>query len=54
MVRSVPVNPHETHVPLPAMLHETLHGFHTLQINLNIQGPNELLKNVLNIVRKQN
>lgn len=54
MVRSVPVNLVETLVPLLATQHETLHGFHTLQENLGIQGANELLNNVFNIIRQKN
>lgn len=37
-------------VPRP----EALHGFQLLQANLDVQGANELLNNVYNIIRQQN
>lgn len=36
------------------MQYEALPDFHTLQVNLGIQGTNELLNNVFNIVQQQN
>lgn len=36
------------------MQSEVLTGLHALQVNLGIQGANELLNNIFNIVRQQN
>lgn len=44
----------EAPVTIPAMQHETLHGFHTIQGILDVQDANELLNIMFNIVWQQN
>lgn len=54
VARYIQVNPVETFVPLLATQHEALPVFHTVQANLGVQGTNEMLTNVFNIVSQQN